>query len=86
MSWHRFQARARLEDGVTEGRVGGGSLHLVTVCLCNEGVGELSDEHGRPVPPEPPLLTRLRPSEARELAFCLLELAELADRRSEAAR
>jgi hypothetical protein len=75
-----------LEDGVTEGRVGGGFLQLVTVCLCDDGVGELSDELGRPVPPEPPVLTRLRPSEARELAFCLLELAELADRRSEGAR
>jgi hypothetical protein len=35
---------------------------------------------------EPPVLTRLRPSEARELAFCLLQLAELADRRSEDVR
>jgi hypothetical protein len=86
MSWHRFRARARLEDGVTEGRVGGGCLQLVTVCLCDEGVGELTDELGRPVAPEPPVLTRLRPSEARELAFCLLELAELADRRSEGVR
>jgi hypothetical protein len=69
---------------VTEGRVGGGHLQLVTVCLCDEDVGELSDEYGRVVAPEPPVLTRLRPSGARELAFCLLELAELADRRSEA--
>lgn len=82
MSWHRFQAQARLEDGMTEGRVGGGFLQLVTVCL---SVGELSDERGRPVAPELPVLTCLRPSEARELAFCLLELAELADRRSEGA-
>ncbi len=85
MSWHRFQAQARLEDGVTEGRVGGGVLQLVTVCLCDQGVGELTDERGRPVVPEAPVLTRLRPTEARELAFCLLELAELADRRSEGA-
>ena len=86
MSWHRFQAWAGLEDGVTEGRVGGGYLQLVTVCLCDEGVGELADELDRPVAPEPPVVTRLRPSEARELAFCLLELAELADRRSDGAR
>lgn len=86
MSWHRFQARASLEDGVTEGRVGGGSLQLVTVCLCDEGVGELGDELGRLVAPEPPVLTHLRPSEARELAFCLLELAELAERHSEGCR
>ena len=86
MSWHRFQVRAGLEDGVTEGRVGGGFLQLVTVCLCDEGVGELCDELGRSVAPEPPVLTRLRPSEARELAFCLLELAELAEQRSEGCR
>ena len=86
MSWHRFQARAQLEDGVTEGRVGGGYLQLVTVSLCDEGIGELTDELGRLVAPEPPVVTRLRPSEARELAFCLLELAELADRRSDGAR
>jgi hypothetical protein len=29
------------------------------------------------------VVTHLRPSEARELAFCLLELAELAERKSE---
>jgi hypothetical protein len=86
MSWHRFQARARLEDGVSEGRVGGGFLQLVTLCLSDDGVGELTDEQGRVLAPEPPVLARLRPSEARELAFCLLELAELADRRSEDAR
>jgi len=86
MSWHRFQARVRLEDGLTEGRVGGGFLQLVTVCLCDEGVGELSDGLGRPVACEPPVVTRLRPSEARALAFELLELAELADRRSEASQ
>ena len=86
MSWHRFRARARLEDGVTEGRVGGGFLQLVTLCLSDDGFGEFTDEQGRVVAPEPPVLTRLRPSQARELAFCLLELAELADRRSEGAR
>jgi len=68
---------------VTEGRVGGGFLQLVTVCLCDDDVGELTDERGRPIALEPPVLARLRPSEARKLAFCLLELAELADRRSE---
>ena len=77
MSEYRWEARARL-DGLTEGRVGGGSLELVTVCLSDDGAGELCDEHGRPVAPA---LTHLRPSEARGLAFCLLELAELAERR-----
>ena len=33
MTWHRWEARARLEDGMTEGRVGGSALQLVTVCL-----------------------------------------------------
>ena len=81
MSEYRWRARARL-DGMTEGRVGGGSLQLVTVCLSDDDAGELCDEHGRPVAPAPAVVSHLRPSEARALAFCLLELAELADRRS----
>jgi hypothetical protein len=81
MSEYRWQALARL-DGMTEGRVGGGWLQLITVCLSDDGAGELSDEHGRPVAPAPPVVSHLRPSDARALAFCLLELAELADRRS----
>ena len=85
MSEYRWEALARL-DGMTEGRVGGGCLQLVTVCLTDEDAGELCDEHGRPVAPAPPVVTRLRPSDARELAFELLELAELADRRSEPSR
>lgn len=79
MMEYRWEARARL-DGMTESRVAGGSLHLVTVCLSDDGAGELCDEHGRPVAPA--VVSHLRPSEARELAFCLLELAELAERRS----
>jgi hypothetical protein len=78
---HRWEAQARLEDGVTEGRVDGGALQLVTVRLLDSfGV---ADQQGEPVPPRPPVVSHLRPSEARALAFCLLELAELADRRSE---
>jgi hypothetical protein len=84
MSLYRWQAQARLEDGMTEGLIGGGSLQLVTVCLADEGAGEISDAQGTPLAPEPPVLTHLRPGEARELAFCLLELAELAERRGEA--
>jgi hypothetical protein len=85
MSEYRWEALARL-DGMTEARVGGGSLQLVTVCLSDEDAGELCDEHGRPVAPAPEVLTHLRPSEARTLAFELLELAELAERRSELSR
>jgi hypothetical protein len=81
MTEHRWEAQARLEDGVTEGRVDGSALQLVTVRLLDSfGV---ADEQGEPLPPRPPVVSHLRPSEARALAFCLLELAELADRRSE---
>jgi len=83
MSWQRSETRARLQDGMTEGLVGGGALRLVTVCLSDDGVGEISDRLGRPVAPAPPVLSHLRPSEARALAFELLELAELAEQRSE---
>jgi hypothetical protein len=83
MSWHRWEARARLEDGMTERRVDGSGLQLVTVCLADEEAGEVSTERGEPIE-RPAVLTHLRPSEARELAFCLLELAELAERRGEA--
>ncbi len=86
MSWHRWETQARLENGMTEGRVGGGVLQLVTVCLSYDGVGEISDQHGRPVESAPPVLSHLRPSEARSLAFELLELAEVAERRSEERR
>ena len=67
-------------------RVGGSGLQLVTVCLTDDGAGELSDEHGRPLAPAAPVVAHLRPDEARELAFCLLELAELAEQRSELTR
>jgi len=74
---HRWEARARLEDGMTEGRVGGGALQLITVCLSDDGAGEISDERGRPVAPAPSVVSHLRPSEARSLAFQLLELVDL---------
>jgi hypothetical protein len=83
MSLYRWEARARLEDGMCERRVDGSGLQLVTVCLTDEGAGEVSNELGERVE-RPAVLTHLRRSEARELAFCLLELAELAERRTEA--
>jgi hypothetical protein len=82
MRLHRFEAQARLDDGMCEGRLDGSGLQLVTVCLC-DGSGEVSDELGEPVT-RAPVVSYLRPSEARGLAFELLELAELAERRSEA--
>ena len=81
MRLHRFEAQAQLEDGMTEARIDGSGLQLVTVCL-SDGSGELSDELGEPVT-RAPVVSYLRPSEARALAFELLELSELADRRSE---
>jgi hypothetical protein len=80
---HRFEVQARVEDGMTERRVDGSALQLVTVCLSDEGAGEVSDIDGKPVT-RAPVISYLRPGEARALAFCLLELAELAERRREA--
>jgi uncharacterized protein YndB with AHSA1/START domain len=48
---------------MTEGRVDGSSLQLVTVCLCDEGAGEISDGVGRPVEPAPAVVSHLRPSD-----------------------
>jgi hypothetical protein len=78
---HRWEAQARVENEMREGRVDGGALQLVTVCLC-DGAGEVGNEAGESVK-RPPVVCHLRPSEARSLAFELLELAELADRRTE---
>jgi hypothetical protein len=82
MTEHRFETQARVEDGMTEGRVDGSALQLVTVCL-SDGSGEVSNELGEPAT-RAPVVSYLRPSAARELAFELLELAELAERRTEA--
>ncbi len=65
-------------------RVLDGVVQLVTVCLSDDG--EISDRLGRSVAPAPAVLSHLRPSEARALACELLELAELAERRSEEQR
>ena len=78
---HRSDTHARLEDGVREGSVGGSALLLVTVCLSDDGL-EVSDALGEPVN-RLPVVSYLCPSEARALAVELLELAELAERRSE---
>jgi hypothetical protein len=59
-----------------EGRVDGSALQLVTVCL-SDGPG-VSDELGDPVT-SAPVVSYLRPREA-------LELAELAERRTEEQR
>jgi hypothetical protein len=35
--WHRWEAQARLEDGMCEGLVDASALQLVTVCLSDDG-------------------------------------------------
>ena len=70
---------ARIERGHTECRIDGSSLQLVSVILSDPS----PDPDDPPTRQRPPAAVALRPAEARELAFCLLELAEHADRVSE---
>lgn len=72
--------------GRTLNRVGGGGLQLVTECRTDEGAGEICDEHGQRLSPTASVLAYPRPDEARELAFWRLEVAELAEGRSELTR
>jgi len=81
VSEHRFEIEARLEHGMAERLLGGGALQLVTVCLF-DGPGVVTDL-GDPAD-SAPVVSHLRPCEARELAFELLALAELAERHAEA--
>jgi hypothetical protein len=81
VSEHRLEIRARLEHGMAERRLDRGALQLVTVCLF-DGPGVVTDL-GEPVN-SAPVVSHLRPEEARELAFELLALAELAERQAEA--
>lgn len=83
MSEHRFEIQARLVDGMAERRLGGGALRLVTVCLF-DGPGVVTG-FGEPVD-SALVVSHLRPAQARELAFELLALAELAERRGEPGR
>jgi hypothetical protein len=78
---HRFEVQARLEDGMIERGIHGSALQLVTVCLSDDGV-EVSDEFGEPIVTAP-VVSYVRPHDARKLAFELLELAELAEWRTE---
>jgi hypothetical protein len=80
---YRFEVEVRLEDGMAEAMLGGRGLQLVTVRLF-DGPGVVTDLGG-PVD-SAPVVSHLRPGEARELAFELLVLAELAERRGEAGR
>jgi hypothetical protein len=74
----RWDITAAVEAGQTERLIDGSSLQLVTVIV--------SDPPPDPDDPltrsRPPAVVTLRPRDARELAFCLLELAEQADQLS----
>ena len=83
MSEHRFEWQARLEDGMTEALIDGRAGQLVTLCLF-DGPGVVTSL-GEPVD-SAPVVSHLRPGEARELAFELLCLAECAERRGETER
>ncbi len=71
----RLEIEAGLEGGMTERRIGGSDLPVVTVRLRDDGADQVSDELGAPVI-GPLVVSCRRLSAARELAFCLLELAE----------
>ncbi|MGH2745260.1 MAG: hypothetical protein ACREX8_12830 [Gammaproteobacteria bacterium] len=83
MSEHRFEWEARLEDGMAEAMIGGRALQLVTLCLFDGP--DVVTNRGAPLV-SVPVVSHLRPEEARELAFELLCLAESAERRGEPGR
>jgi hypothetical protein len=70
----RHDITAVIEAGQTECRIDGSSLQLVSVILTDP-----APEPDTPARRRPPALVILRPGEARELAFGLLELAEQAE-------
>ena len=78
MSEYRWEALPRLERGARQWDPSGLPLQLVTIGLLPVQERERGEPLGRA-----PVLWDLRPSEARELAFGLLELAERAERASE---
>ncbi len=79
MRLHRFEATARIEPGRCEAGIERSQLKLVTVALTD--AGPVVDGQGGERT-EPEVVSQLRPSEARELAFSLLSLAEHAERLS----
>jgi hypothetical protein len=78
MREQRWDITAQIE-GQTELLIDGSALALVSVILSDPQ----PDPDDPPTRSRPPAVVTLRPTEARELAFCLLELAEHADRLSQ---
>lgn len=70
-----WEITATIEDKQTERRVDGSLLQLVSVVLSDPA----PDPEDPPRRRRPPAAVVLRPSQARELAFCLLELAQHAE-------
>ena len=77
MREHRWDITAAIEPGQTECRIDGTALQHVSVILSDSP----PDDPG--VDWAPAVMATLRPNQARELAFCLLELAEQAEQASE---
>ena len=75
----RWDITAQIEDEQTEHPIDGSSLQLVSVISSDP----LADPEDPPIRSRPPAVVALRPRQARELAFCLLALAEHADRVSQ---
>jgi hypothetical protein len=82
VSEYRWEAQPRVDRGVTRWNASGLPVQLVTIGLLPEAS---SDERSEPLK-RTPVLWDLHPREARELALRLLELAELAERRSQEPR
>jgi hypothetical protein len=78
MSEYRWEARPRVDRGMTQWDASGLPVQLVTIGLLPDAT---TDERSEPLK-RAPLRWDMHPAEARELAFGLLELAELAERRT----
>ncbi len=79
MSEHRFEAHATITPGEHEHCPGGRLLQLVSVALTDAGAVTHDDSSSDQ---RPNVSCPLRPTEARQLAARLLELADHADRLS----
>jgi hypothetical protein len=74
-----WDINAVIEPGQAERLIDGTSMQQITVILTDPP----TDPEDPPIRRRPPAAVLLRPGEARELAFSLLELAESAERTSQ---